>query len=421
VVRFNPFLLACCFLALATATASAQERPLVRFELKNKPSLRFGSFLRVNLLAKVQLDGQTQSPSFETDHGDFDVSRFRAGIDGEFLKDIEYQVEREFRGELQERDAKYPWRDVFINLKYLSNFQLKAGKFKVPFGMEALTSEADLEFVARSRVADDLSPGRDIGAALHGRFYGRLLGYQAGVFRNDGEKSDSSTDTRGGTTVAARFTSQPLRLLSLKGDWDEVEFGFSTASSDVDEGLTSLRGRTVAGTVYFPHVYVQGRRSRFGTDVSWRPGPFSIQGEFIRVREARENQSVRATDLPDKISQGWYITTTWAVTGESKEDGIRPRHSFPSKGKGAFEVALRFEQIDFKSAVSDGEAFRSPRAPNLLTNGDRVWTAGLNWYLNRYVRIQINGVRESLQDVERSPVPGRNRLSTGVIRLQFAL
>lgn len=426
-VRFGPLLTTSLALTLGISEVPAsaqsqpvQSRPLVRLELDGQPSLRIGSFLRVDLMAKAQLNAEVLSPTYDTEQGRFDLSRLRLGIEGEITDDIEYQVEREFRGTFQERDAQYPWRDAWINFRHLRDFQLRAGKFKVPFSLEAMESESNLEFVYRSRAADDLAPGRDVGAALHGRF-GDLLGYNVGVFRNDGEKSDSSNDERGGRTVAARITSQPLRLLSLPGDWDEVEIGLGGVSSEVSEGLSSLRGRTVVGEAYFPHVYVRGRRLRLGTDVRWRPGPFSIQGEFIQVRERRERQSVRAEDLPEKISQGWYLAGTWAITGESKENGITPRNPFPSKGKGALEVALRYERISFKSAVSEGLPFRSPRAPNLLGNEDHVWTVGLNWYLNRYVRIQVNGVRERILDVERSPVRGRETFHIGVVRLQFSL
>jgi phosphate-selective porin OprO/OprP len=427
VVRFGLPLTASLLLALnlsgVAASAQnepAQREPFVRLDLNGQPSLRFGSRIRADFMAKAQMNVEGVRPTYETDQGRFDLSRLRFGIEGEVTDDIEYQVEREFRGSVQERDAEYPWRDVWVNFRPLRDFQLRVGKFKVPFSLEAETGEADLDFVYRSRVADDLAPGRDVGATLHGRF-GDLFGYNAGVFRNDGEKSESNVNMRGRSTVAGRFTSQPLRLLSLPGDWDHVEIGVAGVHSYVDEGLSSLRGRSVAGDVIFPHVYVKGRRLRLGTDVSWRPGPFSIQGEFIQIRERREGQSVRAEDLPEKISQGWYLAGTWAITGESKENGITPRNPFPSKGKGALEVALRYERIVFQSATREGLPFSSPRAPNLMRNGDHVWTAGLNWYLNRYVRIQVNGVRERILDEERSPVGGREIFHMGIVRLQFTL
>ena len=61
--------------------------------------------------------------------------------------------------------------------------------------MEQLTSAHRLDFVLRSRIADDLAPGRDVGGSVHGRFFERGLNYEVGVFRRDGEDENAeSTD-----------------------------------------------------------------------------------------------------------------------------------------------------------------------------------------------------------------------------------
>ena len=64
---------------------------------------------------------------------------------------------------------------------------------------------------------------------------------------------------------------------------------------------------------------------------------------------------------------------------------------------------------------------QNPRAVNLLENGERLWTVGLNWYLNRWMRIQLNGIRETIDDIERSPSPTQNTFWLGVARLQLVL
>ena len=125
----------------------------MRLEFKDQPSLRVGSFLRMDLHAKTQIDVRGLSPHFETDEGAFDLNRIRFGISGEFLRHFEYEVEREFRGELRERESKYPWREAWVNFKVADELQVKAGKLKIPFSMEELTGVANLEFVNRSRVA----------------------------------------------------------------------------------------------------------------------------------------------------------------------------------------------------------------------------------------------------------------------------
>ena len=58
----------------------------------------------------------------------------------------------------------------------------------------------------------------------------------------------------------------------------------------------------------------------------------------------------------------------------------------------------------------------------LRGNGDRVTTLGLNWYLNRFVRVQPNLIIESIHDPQNSPAPSRQgRFISGIVRFQFTL
>jgi phosphate-selective porin OprO/OprP len=403
--------------------AQAPENPVrspVRLVMRERPSLEIGKALVVDFTAKAHLDLQRLSPSFETSGGTLDFNRLRVGVEGEFLDHFEFEVERELRETVGGREYEHPWRDAYLNIDYFDALQFKVGKFKIPFSVEQLTGVSNLNFISRSRLADHLAPARDVGALLHGRLFDRLE-YEAGIFRNDGENSASNADVRGQHALVFRLTGTPFQLFPLSGDWDEAEFGAAVVTSDVTEGLSGLRGRTVAGEEFFPRVHVKGRRLRIGGDARWRPGPFSLQAELVRVHERREGQSVRQEDLPPRITTAWYVATTWALTGESKENGIEPRRAFPSEGAGAIELALRYEEIFFGSGNASGTPFRSSRAPNLMANSDRVWTFGMNWYLNRYAKIQLNGVRERITDPERSPVEGQPRLWMALMRLQFSM
>ena len=84
------------------------------------------------------------------------------------------------------------------------------------------------------------------------------------------------------------------------------------------------------------------------------------------------------------------------------------------------ELAARCERLRLGSSTHPGPAFVHPRAANLLGNGQQIWTFGLNWYLNRHTKIQANAVRESLEDVLRSPVPGQKLFWGQFVRLQLA-
>ena len=421
IIQKRPLGSICLAVAVLAATWLAPNTPAQSFVLKNRPSFRAGKLLRVDLRARIQGDFRAFSPDLKTNEGTFDLNRARIGLDGEFLKHFQYQVEREFRESFGGLQSKHPWRDVYVDFDYFGNFQVQAGKFKIPFSMEQTTGVANLDFVQRARIADDLAPARDIGVMLHGRFFKRGFGYEAGVFRNDGESSESHDSVRGKRTYALRLNGTPLRPLRLPFELGKIELAAATVSTDVPEGLNGLRGQTNSGNEFFPRLYVQGRRLRFGTEFRWQPGPFSLKSEWVHVSEPRHSQSIRGNDLPAKISRGWYVTAAWTITGESTDGGVEPRRPFPSKGPGAIQIATRYEQLRFGSAEHFGTPFSSPRASNIRANSDRAWTTGINWYLNHFTKVQVNGIHETIEDLDRSPIPGRNEYWMGMLRLQFSM
>jgi hypothetical protein len=256
---------------------------------------------------------------------------------------------------------------------------------------------------------------------LHGRFFKRGLSYEAGYFRHDGENGrNHNGQPIASHTYAARVTGTPLREMPVPKFIRPVEIGAAYARSDVPEGLSSVRGHTVADIDYFPYVWVKGPRQRVGAEASLINGPFSLKGEFINMNEAREQQGIYLDDLPAKLSRGWYVTGTWVLTGEKREGGVEPKKPIFEGGFGAVEIAARFEQIRF-GTNSTLEGFTSPRSPALRAQSDRAVTFGLNWYANRYVKVQAGGIRETLEDSLRAPIPGRNKFWTGILRLQFSM
>ena len=397
------------------ATAADSKNEDRRFRFTNRPSLRFGSRLRIDFRLKLQGDYRTFEEGVEENDG-FEMNRRRVGIQGTFLKSFEYEVERELR-----RDNV--WRDVFVNFRHFDNFQVRGGKFKMPFSLEQLTGPTDLDFIYRTNLVESLSPGREIGVAMHGQFHRRAFGYEVGVFDGDGEDENARGNRHPGAerTMAARVTGRPLRRMKLPANAGELTVGVAVTSGNVPEGLNSLRGRTAFRESFISPAYVQGRRLRLGVEAEWQPGPFSAKAEFIRVTDERNHQGVMQEDLPALVGSGWYVSGTWSITGEPKFGGIEPRRPLLRGGTGAVEVATRYERLAFGASSADDNPSTSPRAVNVLDTSDAAWTSGVNWYVNRWIKIQLNVIREWIEDVNRSPVADRQLFWTRVVRLQFVL
>ena len=390
------------------------------FRWTDHPSLRLGPGTRVDFRLRLQgdLHGSEALPlDDDADRSGVDVARRRIGIEGEILNLFDYQVEREIA------DDRDPWRDVYVNYKQYGFAQIQAGKFKVPFSLDENTSATNLDFVYRSRIADLLAPGRDRGAMVHGRVLQRgVLRYELGAFGADGSNARTFDTDRvhGERTLAGRVLVQPFR--STKSLASDLSVGAAFTTSDLPGGISDLRGRTELEALFYRPTYlVNGQRRRIGFEARWRPGPFSIKSEYIRLTDERLGQSVDDTDLSPAVAAGWYISGTWALTGENKADGLdTPRRPIFQGGVGAIELAVRVERIRFGS-VDDPLASNAPRAEVILGNSDRVYTMGVNWYANRWIKIQANLVRNTIAFPDQGPSPSQGAFWSRLVRFQFSM
>ena len=409
----------------------------VRLQNTSHPSVRMGDWLRVDFRLRLMHDFRAFDPELSGDEGETsNLRQLRVGLQGYVTKDIEFEVDREIRNEIGEllrlrtNPTSTLWRDVFVNYRRFRRFQVRAGQFKIPFGADQLHSTASNEFAFRSLIGNYLAPGRDIGVMVHGKLFKQRLEYQAGVFRHDGRRIRQVDDSPSGDrTIAGRLVTAPFSWVKpprLLGSLKDLELGAAFTQSYVPEGLSSPRGRTWYGTHnYFPRVNIQGQRWRTGVDLDWTPGPFSLRAEVIQVSDERLGQSLRGGDLSNLISRGWYLSGSWVLTGEAKDRNVTPRRDFGwAKGKfgfGAVEIAARGEQIRFGSAEHIGLPSRSTRAANLVSASERAATFGVNWYLNRRVKVLFNGVREQIEDREKTPIRGVQTYWSKYVRIQFAL
>ena len=404
-----------------------------RFEFRAHPSIRAGGWFRADLRVKFKHDFRTFDPEISTEEGELSsVREFRVGVEGYITKHLEYAIDRELRNEfsdffkLRTRETSALWRDIYGNFRYFRRFQLRFGQFKIPFGMDQLKYSTEGEFVNRSLIGNFLAPGRDVGLMLHGRWSDGRIAYQAGWFRNDGWRAhDKQGERTGERTFAGRIVLPPVGLLpgSFLKPLRNLNLGGAFTDSPVTEGLRSLRGRTWVATYnWFDRINVRGHRLRLGAELNWEPGPFVLKGEVIRVRDQRLGQGIRNEDLPDLISRGWYFTAGWVVTGEHTEGGVKPRKDLiTGKGWGAVQIAARYEQLRFGSSEHPGAPSRSSRAANIYSESERIATFGVNWYWNRFIRIQFNAAREVIEDIQHVPVRNFDTYWSRYLRIQFVL
>jgi len=282
-------------------------------------------------------------------------------------------------------------QDAYMDIRYLPEAVLRAGKFKTPFGIERLQNETDLLFVERA-LPNNLVPNRDIGLQGYGNFGGESFSYALGVLNGVPDGGSADGDTNDNKDFVARIFTNPFRngeLEPLRG----LGFGVAgtygkekgTAASPnlptfkTDGQLTFFSYRsdgTASGT-----VIAAGLHDRISPQAYYYWRSFGLLGEYVRSSQ----EVSKGSNSARLANQGWQVATSYVLTGDAASyKGVKPRSSFdPHKGTwGAFELAARFGKL-----TVDNDAFPLYADPAKAAQEASAWAAGINWYLNNNVKI----------------------------------
>ena len=416
-------------IAFFAIPAAAQNKGKRGFVWDDRPTIVFGEDVNIAVTGRALVEWRWFDPDIGEDL--FALRAARIGLKGDLTKHIDWEIEREIgAGNLEEDQSRIEfgdWKDVFVRWRTFDAARVKAGRFKMPFGLEQNTGVSELDFAYRALGSRTIAPGRDTGVMVSGEL-GRLV-YEAGVFDDDGDNAESSEiqfvqegqDLENvGPSFAVRIAGDLFRAIPGSGRLRSANVGIAYTNSDVPEGLNSLRGESFWGTEnFFERVYVKGRRQRLGAQFDWSPGPTSIKAEWMQSREQRNEQSNRNEDLSDFIADAWYVAGTWFVTGEDKDDNVNPKRPLLKGGPGAIELAVRYERLGFESASKQGTSFTNPRAEFQTPNSDSVFTFGVNWITTRWTRVIVNAIHEDFEDANRTPIPGTTSFWSGLVRLNI--
>jgi hypothetical protein len=146
----------------------------------------------------------------------------------------------------------------------------------------------------------------------------------------------------------------------------------------------------------------------------------------MHASDERQLQGLDGEDLPSLLTRGWYTTGTvllfgrrWSVAERSERSALvrKWRPELPI----GIEAAARYERITFGSATTEGTPSRSFFAPRVLENSDTIWSSGLNVFLGRHCKVQVNAMRETIGDPRRSPFRSSVPFWTGLLRLTLAM
>jgi phosphate-selective porin OprO/OprP len=372
-----------------------------------------GFFLRSpNDSFLMRVTGQIQADYRSYDNGndatDFDsflVRRARLGVEGSVFKYWEYRLLPDFsNGQSNTVDVATPRiLDAYVNAHFWDEFQVEAGKFKQPFSYEQLVQDRFIPTVERSLI-DQLTPARDVGVMVHGqKLFGNRIDYAFSVF--NGEINDDY-DQNNGKDLAARVVVRPLNFDSLPECLRGLQLGIAYSWGSDNEPITNTTPNTVRTPdqvpflVFSSGVRSDGVRSRLSPEFVyfWQQLGFAAQYYY------GEQHFLPAAGAPFLVSvpeSGFYVMASYLLTGETRTTYSQPvvpfndfdaRHPFASPG--AWEIIARVSELRYGNDIFQtfkvGKHTYGPLAdPTLYSQGATEFDVGFNWFLNKYIRVEL--------------------------------
>ena len=336
-------------------------------------------------------------------HTFFNNNRYNQGNEGFLLRRarpiMEAQLFNDFDFKLVP-DFGWPTVQIFdayANYKYNPALQLRIGKFKGPVGLERLQEDTDLPFNEKS-LASDLVPQRELGIQLWGELDEGVLHWAAGVYNAGGDyRVAGNNPIDNDMEFGGRLFWQPFNndiFSPLKG----LGFGVGGSYGNVvsnSAALPNTLGGTLPGYVtagqqqffaynpLFGSVVADGTHWRLSPEGLYYIGPFGVQGEYdISDQSVQNTASLRRAALNNTA---WEVSGQWVLTGERASfNGLTPVNPFQphAGGWGAFQLVARFSELNI-----DNAAFNGFSDPTTSARSATAWSVGLNWWLNRNVRV----------------------------------
>lgn len=266
---------------------------------------------------------------------------------------------------------------------------VKAGQQHVPFGFSTLSSSKYMTFMNRPIYADnELQPARQMGVA--GFMNGARWTAHAGAFAaNQGESPEdcfAGEECDQEFLAAARVTGVPFmqdktHLLELGAGILYKNPNGGTIDIDQRDAILHLIGNKNLNADFGG---MADDAFGFNLEVVGVYGPAHFKAEYVNW-----DVNPEPTGLDDVTLQAWSVDLGFFLTGESKNldigkgqyGSIKPKGIVGKGGIGAWEVGVRYEEVDYNDF---GAGFIGGEA--------HLLTAGLNWYVNNTMRFMANYV-----------------------------
>jgi phosphate-selective porin OprO/OprP len=370
----------------------------------------------------TQLDARIYSqPSSAAANNGFYNPRTRVYFEGHLTKPIQYEFS--FQNTFDSIDLL----DAYVNFNYDERFQVRLGRYKTPFTYEFYRIHIwDLLAPERSLFANNYGANRRFGLMALGVLFDQRLEYVVGTFdsqRNSRQPFNNRQDAMAFLNFKPFYNREEsflLRDIQIGGsinagneNQSPVPAALRTNSSPSGAAFDSTSAASAASLPFLafnPDVRERGGRALWELHAAYYCGGLSLLAAWQGGYESyASGDNGPRTRIP---IHGWCVQAGYILTGETIRDRtlIDPLRPFDLRhgrfGPGAWEVTARYSELDL-----DPRIFSAGLAdPNLWTNRAQLVDVGVNWCLNKFVKVYFDWEHAMFA----SPVfsgPGRSQKS----------
>jgi phosphate-selective porin OprO/OprP len=325
----------------------------------------------------------------------FLLRRVRPIVEGTVYDKFDYRLMADFGtgdGSSSTAGNNAELDDAYVNARLWPDLQIQVGKFKSPVGLERLQSTAELMFV-ETGFATQMTPNYDLGAAIHNTLWNTPINYSIGIFNGAADNASDDGDVNDeGKDVVGRLFFQPF-LHSDTVPLQKLGFGGGGSYGTHSGPLPSYK--TPGQQTFFAYtngVTANGPQYRIDPQAYYYWGPFGILGEYILSRQTVSSTVAGSSARNHFNNTAWQVEGSYFLTGEENSfKATSLKHVVPLRpfslgggGWGAFELVARVGQLSLDKAAFP--LYATSTSASEATS----WGAGLNWYLNSNLKLNLD-------------------------------
>lgn len=314
------------------------------------------------------------------------VRTARLGVEGTWNQNWAYKAE----ASISSAGGVTQWEDITLEYKPNDTTSLMVGNYKVT-GFENISSSRYNLFMERGAFNDVMDNGR----------------VMMGQVKMNGENWTASAFVHGDSINAADLASGSSEQFAygfrgtyvpVNGDFTKLHIGGSARWRDHGQGAAPLLHPRVRNNTNFGNRYTDAgalfdKDTQYAAEFLLIHKQFSLQSEYVTIEAERPNG--QSHDI-----NGYYVAASWFPTGEMRNLDVkrgelgrtRILNPMTAGGMGAFELAVRYDNVDMSDAFVQARPTPAPAVAAIspLAGEYSAVTLGVNWYPFPYVRFMLN-------------------------------